>query len=79
MTYRNTDSIIKACDHIARVCTTIGGGWHGSAWLFDKVMRAFDHKAVEAVTYECYLNAPVMRAGEVTIHRDGHYEIRRAV
>ena len=76
MTYRNTDEIIEACDKVARRCTMIAGGYHGSAWLFDKVMRAFDFEPCEAVTYEVYINAPVMRPGEITIHRDGNLEMR---
>lgn len=78
MTYRNTDNIITACDNIARHCTEIGDGRHGSAWLFDKVMRVFDFEPTEAVTYRVYINAPVMSEGTVTIHRDGSYEIRKA-
>ena len=77
MTYRNTDRIITACDNIARHCTQIAGKCHGSAWLFNQVMRAFDFQPTEAVTYDVYLNAPVMAEGEVTIHRDGSYQIRR--
>ena len=76
MTYRNTAAIIEACDKVARRCITIGGKYHGSAWLFDQAMRAFDHKAIEAVTYEVYINAPVMKQGEATIHRDGRLEMR---
>ena len=77
MTYRNTDSIITACDNIARHCTEIAGKHHGSVWLFNQVMRAFDFPAVESVTYQVFLNAPVMSYGTVTIHRDGMYQIRR--
>ena len=76
MTYRNTQGILADCDKVARRCTTIAGGYHGSAWLFNQVMRAFDFPPTEAVTYEVFINAPVMKPGEVTIHRDGHMEMR---
>lgn len=76
MNYRNTAKIIEACDTVERRCTEVAGKHHGSAWLFDKAMRAFDFKPTEAVTYEVFINAPVMKPGEITIHRDGRLEMR---
>ena len=74
MTNRNTAAIIEACDMLGHRTVEIGGARHGGAWLFDKVMRAFDFPATESVTYEVYFNAPVMKPGTVTIHRDGRME-----
>lgn len=74
MTNLNVSAIITACDKVARRCATIGGGYHGSAWLFDKAMRAFDNSHLPAlsVTYEVTFNAPVTRKGFAEIDRDGN-------
>ena len=77
MTTINISGLIDSCDMIARHCITIGGGRHGSAWLFDKCMRAFDFPPCVGITFSVYINAPVMADGEVTINRDGTYTIRR--
>ena len=78
MTTLNTDAIIKACDTLARRVTTIGGEYHGSPFLFDKCMRAFTNKALpaEAITFSVFINTPVLKPGEATIHRDGRLEMR---
>lgn len=76
MTNINVDELIKSCDTIAHRCITIGNGNHGSSWLFDKVMRAFDsHPAIVGVTYEVFINSPVMLPGWVTINRDGSFSM----
>ena len=72
----NTTAIINACDSIIRKVTTIGGTRHGSSWLCDQVMRAFEFAPTEAVTYSVHINYPVNKDGEVTIHRNGQYELR---
>lgn len=77
MTSRNVDGILTACDNIARHSVQIAGGYHGSTWLFNQVMRAFDFPPTEAVTYEVFLNVPVWSKAYATIHRNGHYEIYR--
>ena len=79
MTQLNTPAVISACDFVSHKIVTICGERHGSSWLFDQCMRAFDNKALpaEALTFSVFLNYPVMADGEVTIHRDGRTEIRR--
>lgn len=76
MAHTNTSAIIEACDKAAQRTITIAGKHHGSAWLFDQVMRAFDFPPTEAVTYDVFINAPVMKPGTVTIYRDGSMEMR---
>lgn len=73
----NIAGIITATDTIAYKSTTIGGKRHGASWLFDKVMRAFSCDMVEAVTYEVFLNAPIMKPAFATIHRNGDFEISK--
>lgn len=78
MTNINTEKLITACDMVAQKCVTIGGKRHGSAWLFDQLMRAFTSPAVDSVTYSVYLNAPLMCEGEAEINRHGDLILRRA-
>lgn len=74
----NIEQVIKACDSLAQKAVTIGGEYHGSAFLFNQCMRAFDNSKIpaQAITFSVFLNAPVMKDGEATIDRDGHLEIR---
>lgn len=73
----NTQAIIEACDKLSRRIITVGGEYHGSPVLFDRCMRAFTAKLpAEAITFAVFYNAPVMKAGEATIHRDGSMECR---
>lgn len=65
------DRIAFACDRVAAKCTMICGGYHGSAYLFDKVMRVFDNQAICAVTYPVYWN--LVGEAYATITRDGRY------
>lgn len=73
----NLDAILTACDQLAARIATIGGEYRGSAYIFDKCMRAFTNKALpaEAVTFAVHIAAPVGRDAEATIHRDGRMEI----
>ncbi|MBP5461177.1 MAG: hypothetical protein J6Y20_03535 [Lachnospiraceae bacterium] len=74
----NTSAVSEACDKVSRKVTTICGTHHGSAWLFDQCMRAFDSKALpaQAITFSVFFNSPVMLDGEATIYRDGRVELR---
>ena len=78
--YDNIDvsSVIDGCDFIARHVTTIGGKYHGSAWLFDKCMRAFDNKHLPAqsITFAVFHNYPVGKPGTAEIDRQGHVTMR---
>lgn len=76
----NTDKLIEACNTITHNIMFKGHDnnyWQkGSAWLFDKAMRALDTKpAPVSVTFAGFCRY----AGEVyiTIRRDGSYAIRR--
>lgn len=75
MTTTNCAAIAHACDLVARRCTTIAGTMHGSAWLFDQVMRAFDFKPCVSVTYDVYIN--LVGNGQATIDRDGNLTMCR--
>ena len=73
----NISAVIDSCDTLAHRIITVGGKRHGSVFLFDQCMRAFTAKLpAEAVTFSVYYNAPVMKNGEATIHRDGRLECR---
>jgi hypothetical protein len=73
----DVSAILKACDTLAQRVITVEGGYHGSTFLFDQCMRAFDAKLpAEAITFSVFINAPVMKNGVATIHRDGRLEMR---
>lgn len=74
----NIAQVIEACDRLSHKITTVHGGFHGSAFLFDNCMRAFDCKALpaEAITFSVHYGYPVNMDGEATIHRDGTLEMR---
>ena len=77
MTTINISGVINACDTLSNRIITVGGERRGSAFLIDQCMRAFDCKLpAEAVTFSVFINAPVMKDGEATIHRDGRLEMR---
>ena len=77
MTAINVSGVNNACDTLSHRIITVGGERHGSAFLFDKCMRAFDCKLpAEAITFSVFINYPVMSPGEATIHRDGRLEMR---
>lgn len=80
MTNIHIDKLINSCDTLAHRITTIGGEFHGASWIFNQCMRAFDNDALpaQAITFSVFINAPVMKAGEATIHRDGRLEMRVA-
>ena len=70
-------ALIKACDTLQSRTTYAEGCMHTSARCFDACMRAFDSELpAEAVTFQIFINAPVMKQGEATIHRDGRLEMR---
>jgi len=72
------ESLIIACDKIARRCPQICGAFHGSAWLYDKLMRFFGNPAnhaVVSVTIPVYIN--LVGDGVAEIGRDGSLTMRR--
>lgn len=72
MTNINTLKLIESCDLLSRRCSQIADTHHGSSWLFDKLMRAFESsEACVSITIPVFINAPVMSKGEATIGRDG--------
>ena len=78
MTQINIPALIDSCDALQRRTIWKEGFMHSSCRCFDACMRLFDRKNLpaEAVTFQVYFNAPVMKPGEATIHRDGHMEMR---
>ena len=73
MTYN--ENLVTACDTLARRCVTMCGGYHGSAWLYDKLMRYFsaEHAASE-ITIPVYIN--LVGPGTAEIGRDGSLIMR---
>lgn len=80
MTNINIDRLIESCDALQRRTCYHDGCMHVSSKCFMACLRAFEDKALpaEAITFRVFLNVPVMRFGEATIHRDGSMEIRIA-
>ena len=72
----NTDKLIEACQKLYNRTVTVEGHRHGSAWLFDQCMRAFDYEPAKSVNFSVFLNAPVMKDGLATIDREGNLTIR---
>lgn len=69
--------VIEGCEFIARHTSTIEGKYHGSAWLFDQVMRAFDCKLpAQSITFAVFHNYPVGKYGTAEIDRQGHVTMR---
>ena len=76
----NVEAVIRACDSLSHKIITVGGEYHGSPFLFDQCMRAFDNRRLpaQAITFSVFLGMPLMCEGEATIDREGHLTIRRA-
>ena len=74
----NTQELLKACETLRRRCITIADTQHGSAWLFDKMMRLFEGSdATVAVTIPVFIGEPIMDDGFATIGRDGSLVMSR--
>ena len=70
MTNINVLELVNTCDKINCRCTQIAGTHHGSAWLFDKMMRFFEsNPSAVSVTIPVYINT--IGPGSATIGRDG--------
>lgn len=68
----NTTAVIDACDFIARHCHRRNGYKLPSCWLFDNAMRAFQHPAARATTFEVKIDG--VGDGYAIICTDGsHY------
>ena len=66
------EKLLQACDKVARRCATICGEYHGSPWLYDKLMRFYSdpgNAAAVSVTIPVMLN--VVGPGTAEISRDG--------
>ena len=70
----NISALLNASATLAHRITRMEGGAHGSAWIFNQCMRAFDRNELpaQAVTFTVFYNAPVMRGGIATIDRGGN-------
>lgn len=78
MTHINIPALINSCDALQRRTISKKGFMHSSCKCFDACMRLFDRKNLpaEAVTFQVYFNAPVMKYGEATLNRDGSMQMR---
>lgn len=73
----NVSGLIETCDKVSRRCIKISDTYHGSAWLFDKLMRYFESEtSVVSVVIPVFINAPIMAEGEAIIGRDGSLVLR---
>ena len=75
MTY-NYEALYQASVKINNRCVEFGGRQASAVSIYNQIMRAFAHQATESVTYAVTFNAPVSKAGEVTVHRDGSVEMQ---
>lgn len=71
------EQLLLTCDKLSHRCSSICGTYHGSAWLYDKLMRFFSasgNSAVVSITIPCY----IANVGEGTaeIGRDGSLIMR---
>lgn len=74
----NTSKLIESCDFLSHKCIRIAETYHGSAWLFDKLMRFFDsNKACVSIALPVTLNIPNGMEAVATICRDGSLQICR--
>ena len=71
----NTAAVINACDFIAHHCRRRNGLRLSSCWLFDNAMRAFQHPAARATTFEVDIDG--VGDGYAIICTDGSYHITR--
>lgn len=64
----NVDKLLTNCDRAQQITTDLY-----SVRLFNAVMRAMAtaDSAVHSISYNCFLNVPVMRPGVITLYRDG--------
>lgn len=73
MTNNNIQNLITSCDYLGHNCIRIADTQHGSAWLFDKLMRYFtSEQSAVAVTIPIVTNRG---CGEATISRSGQLTI----
>ena len=76
MTNLNIDGIYDACNAVQQRTIYAEGYMHSSVRCYDACMRAFTGRpAAEAITFKIFLNAPIMKPGEVTIHRNGEFRM----
>jgi hypothetical protein len=74
----NIDGIYEAVTKAQNRTVPADGCIHSSVRMYDACMRAFDRTpAAEAITFNVFLNAPIMGHGTITIHRDGQMEVHR--
>lgn len=65
----------KACDLVSRRCTEICDTFHGSAWLYDKLMRYFNSEpSAQSITIPVCIN--LVGDGTAEIGRDGSLIMR---
>ena len=76
----NVPKLIEVCEYIARHAIKIDGGFHGSSWLFDKLMRFFESEPSEIAIIPIVLNSPLLGVnGKAEIYRNGECFIRKTV
>ena len=69
------ESLMNACDKLVRRCTKIADTFHGSAWLYDKLMRYFE-KEPSSVSITIPVTINLIGNGEATIGRNGSLVMR---
>ena len=69
----NVEKLIEACDLLERRTVNAEGCMHSSSRCFYACMKAF--REAESITFKVFLNSPIMKYGEATIHRSGKLEL----
>ena len=76
MTNLNYDGIYNACNAVQQRTIYAEGYMHNRVKCYDACMRAFTGRpAAEYITLKIFLNTPIMKPGEVTIHRNGEFQM----
>lgn len=73
----NVSKLIEACEYISRHSIKMCGGYHGSSYLFDKLMRFFEkERSANSIIIPVVLNAPLCGVkAEAEISRTGERKI----
>lgn len=76
----NTTELIKTCELINQRCVKVADTQHGSAWLFDKLVRFFEaNTSATAITIPVIYNTPLLGVkGYATIGRAGELTMTKA-
>jgi len=72
----NIDRLFESCRLLEQKTIYKEGYMHVRHRCFDACMRAFSGQpSAESITFRVFFNAPIMKEGFATIHRNGDMEL----